>query len=46
MIGEYINGALMLLIVIATVWILKSPKKAKDKPGQESRKEGKSDSTQ
>ncbi|WP_456429321.1 hypothetical protein [Nitratifractor sp.] len=42
MIGEYINGALMLLIVIATVWILKSPKKAKKESGEED----KSDSAQ
>ena len=27
MIGEYINGGLMLLILAAAVWILKSPKK-------------------
>jgi hypothetical protein len=33
MIGEYINGGLMLLILAAAWWILKSPKK---KPGQDS----------
>ncbi len=27
MIGEYINMGLMLIIIVATVWILKSPKK-------------------
>ncbi len=27
MIGEYINGGLMLLILTAALWILKSPKK-------------------
>ncbi|GEM_PF-2757640 len=29
MIGEYINGGLMLLILAAAFWILKSPKKDK-----------------
>ena len=29
MIGEYINGGLMLLILAATIWILKSPKRSK-----------------
>ncbi len=46
MIGEYINGGLMLLILAATIWILKSPKKPKDKSGEESQKEGKNDSAQ
>jgi len=27
MIGEYINGGLMLLILAAALWILKTPKK-------------------
>ena len=27
MTGEYINGGLMLLILAATIWILKSPKR-------------------
>ena len=31
MIGEYINGGLMLLILAAAFWILKSPKKSSDK---------------
>lgn len=38
MIGEYINGALMLLIIIATIWILKSPKKVKEKSGEKAQK--------
>ncbi|WP_457603029.1 hypothetical protein [Nitratifractor sp.] len=42
MIGEYINAALMLFIVVATIWILKSPKKEKEKSG----KDDKSDSVQ
>ena len=31
MIGEYINSGLMLLILAAALWILKSPKKEKRK---------------
>ncbi len=29
--GEYINGGLMLLILAATIWILKSPKRTPEK---------------
>ena len=36
MIGEYINGGLMLLILAATFWILKSPKKPSDKSDKNS----------
>ena len=31
MTGEYINGGLMLLILAAAVWILKSPKRPSGK---------------
>ncbi|ADV46620.1 hypothetical protein [Nitratifractor salsuginis] len=27
LLGEYINGGLMLMILVAAFWILKSPKK-------------------
>jgi cytochrome c-type biogenesis protein CcmH/NrfF len=43
MYGEYINMGLMLLIVGATIWILRSPKKKEDErsetPSHEHEKE-------
>ena len=36
MIGEYINGGLMLLILAATIWILRSPKRSDKTEGKES----------
>ena len=38
MLGEYINGALMLGILIAAFWILKSPKKKEKEDTEEERK--------
>jgi hypothetical protein len=37
MLGEYINGALMLGILIAAFWILKSPKKKEKEDSDEER---------
>jgi len=35
MIGEYINMGLMLVILVTTFWILRSPKKSDEKQEKE-----------
>jgi len=39
MIGEYINMGLMLLILAATFWILRSPKKSEDQTERKERED-------